>query len=244
MKIKPILIALSIILATALILGGCETGTSTGVISGQQEGISVSGQGKVFATPDIANLTLGIQAQAATVSEAQSQATSVMNEVMAALTANGIAEKDIQTSYFNIQRVTQWDSNKNQEVTVGYMVNNQVTVKIRQVENAGTIIDAVASAGGDFTRINNIQFSIDDPLPYYDQARAKAMADVKDRAQSLAKLAGVTLGKLVYVTESSGQVYPQVISVGRSSVDSAQTTPISAGELEIDLTVQAVYSIK
>jgi uncharacterized protein YggE len=247
-KRKIILIAL----AAAFIFGavwfaGCSAATTgTGVTNTQQQGIWVSGQGKVFATPNIANVSLGIQAQAATVSDAQKQAATAMTGVMAALTANGIDSKDIQTSNFNVQKVTRWDTTTNQEVTTGYMVTNTVNVKIRDVNKAGNVIDAVTTAGGDLTRVNNINFTIEDPLPFYDQARKQAVADAKARAAALAELAGVKLGAPVYITESAGQSSPPVamFAKGVASDSSSVSTPISTGQLEIDLSVQINYAIK
>ena len=84
-------------------------------------------------TPDVANLQLGIQAQAMTVADAQSQAVKAMNNTMSALTTNGVAQKDIQTQYYNIQQTTTWDNNKQQQVITGYQVNNYVNVKIRDI---------------------------------------------------------------------------------------------------------------
>ena len=113
MRKKNWLLAVSLALVLAIVsLAGCSPGNITleGVeginVSSQQEGIWVTGQGKVTAVPDIATLRLGIEAQAASVAEAQSQATEAMDRVMAALTDNGVAEKDIQTQYFSIRQVT------------------------------------------------------------------------------------------------------------------------------------------
>jgi len=118
-----------------------------------------------------------------------------------------------------------------------------VTAKIRDIEQAGPIIDAVAAAGGDYTRINNISFSVDDPTPYYQEARQKAMADAKAKAEQLADLAGIGLGKPTYISE--GTIYPPVVyrDAGMESVAPAPTTPISPGEIELTLTVQVAYAI-
>jgi len=213
-------------------------------ISSQQEGILVTGQGKVTAVPDIATLRLGIEVQAATVAEAQSQAIEAMDEVMAALTDNGVAEKDIQTQYFSIRQVTKWDRDKEEEIVIGYRVTNKVNAKIREIDKAGSIIDAVAEAGGDLTRIDSIDFSVDDPSAYYEEARQEATAKARDKAEQLAELAGVTLGKPIYISEgiqvppiTRGVVYEEAL------VAPAPETPISPGEMEISLTVQVAYAI-
>jgi uncharacterized protein YggE len=236
-----------LLLATGLLVGCQATGTSTG-ISNQQTGISVSGEGKVTVTPDVANIQLGIQAQATTVADAQNQATQSMNNVMAALTNNGVAQKDIQTQYYNVQQTTTWDTNKQQQIVTGYQVNNIVNVKVRGVDTdltkAGKVIDAVSLAGGDLTRVSNIQFTLDDPTTYLDQARDKAMANAKDTATQLAKLAGVTLGKPISISESNVSVPPVYPVYAKDSAGTSSSTPISTGELDITLDVQVVYAIQ
>jgi len=212
----------------------------------QQQGIWVTGEGKVTAVPDIATLRLGIEAQEATVAEAQARASEAMGRVRAALEDNGVAEKDIQTQYFSIHKVTRWDEIKNQEIVIGYRVTNMVTAKIRDIDKAGLIIDAVAVAGGDLTRIDDISFSIDDPSVYLEEARGKAMVDVKAKAEKLARLAGVRLGKPTYISESSylpSPIYPRVYYEGAAIPAPAPPTEISPGEMEISLTVQVAYAI-
>jgi uncharacterized protein YggE len=243
------LVAMSLVLVLAVVgFAGCSAGPTTiGTvdINSQQTGIWVNGEGKVTITPDIATLSLGIEAQATTVAEAQDQAATAMEAVMASLAENGVADKDIQTQYFSIYQVTKWDDFKDEQVVIGYRVTNIVTAKIRDIEQAGPIIDAVAAAGGDYTRINNISFSVDDPTPYYEQARQKAVADARAKAEQLADLAGVNLGKPTYISE--GTIYPPVVyrDVGMEAMAPvpAPTTPVSPGEIELTLTVQVAYAI-
>jgi uncharacterized protein YggE len=244
------LLGVGLALVLAIVgLAGCGAGTAAlGEIqelniSSQQAGIWVTGQGKVTAVPDIAILRLGIEAEEASVAEAQTQASEAMEGVMTALTENGVAEKDIQTQYFSIRRITKWDRVKEEEVVTGYRVTNMVTAKIRDIDKAGSIIDAVAKAGGDLTRIDNISFSVDDPSEYYEEARQKAMVDAKAKGEQLAELAGVTLGKATYISEGiSYPVYPRAIAV-EEVMAAAPETAISPGEIEISLTVQVAYAI-
>ena len=233
-------ISLALVLTTVGLYGCGQTVSTT---SSQQEGIWVTGEGEVSVTPDIANLRLGIEAQAETVNEALTQATEAMNKVMDALTDNGVAEKDIQTQYFNIRKITRWDRDKEEEVVIGYRVTNIVTAKIRDRDKAGSIIDAVVKAGGDLTRVDSISFSVDDPTAYYEEARAKAIADAKSKAEQLAELAGVTLGKPTYISEGGIQMPTPRVMVEEMVQKAAAPTPISLGEMEISLTVQIVYAI-
>jgi uncharacterized protein YggE len=250
MKKKKWLLVLGLALIVPVVaLSGCAPGPTTVEavnLNNQQVGIWVSGEGKVTVVPDIANLVLGIEAQETTVAAAQAEAAVAMDNVMTALTDNGVAEKDIQTQYFSISQVTSWDDLKNQQIVIGYRVTNQVNAKIRAVDKVGTIIDAVAAAGGDLTRINNISFSIDEPSRYYGEAREKAIADAKAKAEQLAELAGVRLGKATYVSEGiqvPSPYYPYYDSRAVTPTAPAVETSISPGESDIILTVQIAYDI-
>lgn len=217
----------------------------SGVYGGsQQAGIWVSGTGEVTVTPDIATLRLGIEAQEASVAEAQAKASEAMNNVMTALT-DSVAEKDIQTQYFSIRQRTTWDQAREEEVVVGYRVTNRVVAKIRDMDKVASIIDAVVQAGGDFIRIDNLGFSVDDPSVYYEEAREKAIADAKAKAEQLAELVGVTLGKPTYVAEGIQQpFYPAWAGGGMAPPPAPAPAPsISPGEMTVSLSVQIAYSI-
>jgi uncharacterized protein YggE len=251
MKRNLLLIGGTVVISLALVLSlvgfsACTAGPTTiGAVdvNSQQEGIWVSGQGEVTAAPDLATLYLGVEAQADTVAEAQNQAAGAMENVMTALSDNGVDEDDIQTQYFSIDQVTRWDDDE--PVVIGYRVTNMVTAKIRDMDNIGAIIDAVAEAGGDYIRVNNIAFSVEDPSEYYEEARAEAMADAKDKAEQLADLAEIELGDPTYISE--GSIYVPVDYRGMDMAvpeEGGYVTPISPGELEITLNVQVAYAIE
>jgi uncharacterized protein YggE len=200
----------------------------------------------VSAVPDVAILNLGVEAQADSVAKAQGQAATAMNAVVAELTRFGIAEKDIKTQYFSIAAVRRWSEEDGREILIGYQVTNTVTAKVRKVDDTGAIIDAAAEAGGDYIRINNISFTVDNPTAYYDGARVRAMADAAAKAKQLADLAKVKLGKPTYISES-GAYLPVVRDFYAEAAMPAPAAPptlISAGEMEIRLSIQVVYSIE
>ncbi|MFC1990526.1 SIMPL domain-containing protein [Chloroflexota bacterium] len=257
MKRKALLLAaLSLVLmAGAAGAAGCDTfsapprssSTDGLVLSQQNTGIWVNGEGKVSAVPDVAILSLGVEAQAATIADAQNQAATAMDAVVGELDNYGVAEKDIKTRHFSIYPVRKWVKEREEELLVGYRVSNMVTVKVRKVDDTGVIIDAVAMAGGDYIRINDISFTVDDPEPYYKEAREKAMADAEAKAKQLADSGGVKLGTPTYINESSGFIpAPRVAfeAVLAPAPAPAPTTSISPGETEIRITVQVVYSIR
>jgi uncharacterized protein YggE len=253
---NKVLLALGIMMALVLVsLVGCSAGgvqaadvQPVNVNMNSQHGIWVNGVGKVTVTPDIATISVGVSAKADKVADAQAQASAAMDKVMAALTAAGIDKKDIQTQYYSIQQLNRWDDKTQTTVITGYEVSNTVSVKVRAVEKTGSVIDAVAAAGSDNIRINGISFSVDKPEQYYAQAREAAMKDAKAKAEDLARLSNVTLGKAFYITESNYSQpvpYPMYAYKGMdSAAGAAPTTAISAGETDITLNVQVAYSIQ
>jgi uncharacterized protein YggE len=237
-----------------LVLSGC--GTSAGPndvkvsLNSQQQGIWVSAVGKVTIVPNLAVLSLGIESQEISVADAQSKASEAMDKVMQSLKAQGIDEKDIQTQYFNISQMTRWDNYNEKSTITGYRVTNTVTVKVRKVEKAGEIIDAVVVAGGDLTRINSINFTVEEPSPYYKDARDQAIKYAKEKAQQMADGAGVKLGEVTYITENSNTYYQPYSNymMADSAVPAPVITmppaPISVGQLEISTTVQIAYAVE
>ena len=242
--------AISLALALALVgLASCSPENPAPAeigglsINNQQEWIWITGQGEVTAIPYIATLTLSVEVQSTSVAEAQSQAMEAMNEIIDTLADNDVSEKNIQTQYFSIRQVTRWDRDKEEEIVVGYRVTNIVAAKIREIDKVGTVIDAVVVAWGDLIRIDSIDFSVDDPSTYNEEAREEAMADAEAKAEQLAGLAGGRLGKATYISESS-QIPPPIYrqDVYEQAMPGAET-PISPGEMEISLTVQVAYAL-
>jgi len=248
---KKSLIIMGLVFGLILLgLTGCEQGAASGsevaINAGTlQQGIWVTGKGEVKAVPDIATLRLGIEAEDRSVADARDRAAIAMNSVIDSLTSNGVAEKDIQTEYFSIQQVTRWNNNTQTQDIVGYRVSNLVNVKVRNIENIGMLIDAVSNSGGDLTRVNGIDFSIEDTSTYYQEARKEAVADAKNTAEQLADLSGVNLGNVIYISET---LFNQPIiqrSGAVAAVDaSVAETPISTGQLTISTSVQICYSIE
>ena len=222
-----------------------EEGESMGIIWSQQDvGLWISGEGKAVAVPDVAILRLGVETQQKSLIEAQREAADAMDKVIKELKAKGVAEKDIQTQRYNIYPVRRWIEDENREELIGYRVNNMVVAKVRKISEAGSVIDAVAEVAGDTARIEGIDFTVDDPTPYYEEARKKAVNDAKEKARQIAEEVGINLGKPIYITE--GTVYaPAVRDTYKleAAAPSSVPTPIAAGELEYRISVQIVYEI-
>jgi uncharacterized protein YggE len=217
-------------------------------------GIWVTGKGSITLEPDLAMLNLGVDTTNKTVATARAEAATAMNAMIASLKSNGVADLDIQTQFFNISPQYQWTEvfdngiRTNKQVLTGYKVTNTVSVKIRDMENVGPIMDEVAEAGGDATRINSIRFTVEDTSPLMVQLREEAVADAMTKASQFADLTNVGLGRLMYITESGGGA-PQIMAFpeadfARAASSFAPATSISGGELEITMSVQAVFAIQ
>ena len=177
---------------------------------GSQAGILVSGEGTVTLEPDLVLLNLGVESFAKTVAQARDEAARAMDAIVSALNNRGVENKDIQTRFFNISpqyefiEMVEEGIRTHKQVVVGYRVNNSAAVKIRDLDAVGTIVDEVATAGGDATRINGISFTVEDPKPFMVQLREAAVGDALAKAQHFASLTGVSLGRLVFISESGG----------------------------------------
>jgi uncharacterized protein YggE len=207
--------------------------------------ISVSGTGTVTLKPDVADLHLGVLITRPTVKAAQADAASAMTKVIAALKALGIADKDIQTSNVSLQPAYDYSSNSNPPRITGFQMSNSVTVTVRDLTKLGDAIDNSLAAGA--TSLDGVNFRVDDQTAAEGQARQAAMAEAKSKAQTLATAAGVSIGGVASISETSAPMpYPIMYSGGApaAAVDGSKVaTPIQAGTTDVTITVAVVYLI-
>lgn len=206
--------------------------------------ITVVGTGKATGTPDVAHISIGVETQADTVQKAVDDNKSKMTDLLNTLKSLGVADKDIQTSNYGVytQRQPSPDGKGDSGPTT-YQVNNQVNVTVRDVSKLGDVLDKVVAAGAN--NIYGVSFSVNDTTQLEADARAQAMTDAKTRAESLAKLAGVTLGDVVNVSEiigSSGPVYDGARMSAATGLGGG--APIQPGELEVNTSIQVTFAIK
>jgi hypothetical protein len=227
---------IALVAVSALALAACGTASTTS----DTAGISVSGEGRVSGTPDLLTVTLGVAVIRPTVAQATAAATDAANEVIAALKAAGIADADMATSNYSVW--PQYDFNGETQRLVGYQVQNTLTVKVRDLANSGSVIDAATAAAGDNAVVQGVSLSIDDTSPLVTQARQAAWADAVAKAQQLADLAGVSLSdKAISITET---YTPSVVPVDFGRADGAgESTPILPGMQEVAVTIQVTFAI-
>lgn len=207
------------------------------------QGIIVSGSGTASAEPDLALINLGVQVLSPSVGEALNTANSSLDDILQVLANYDVDESDTQTRYFNIN--TQYDySNDGAPEVTGYQVTNELSVRVRNLDSLGELITDVVEAGGDPVRVNGINFAIEDTAALEDEALALAVEDAKARAQRMAELSGVTLGDLVSVSQAGGASPALPAAFAAEAAVMSRATPIRAGDLEITINIQALYTIK
>ena len=206
--------------------------------------VSFSGEGKVVAKPDIAKVNLSILTTAVSSKAAQDDNSKKSKAVTDYLKKQNIDDKDIKTTSYNIYpqyKYSQYGGNP--EIT-GYQVNQSIEIKIRNLDNVSNILDGVVAAGAN--QVNQLSFEIDNPDALKAEARAKAIADAKKKANELQSQVGISLGKIVNFSESTGRypvpMYMEAKSAGDRGGGGGPEIP--TGENEITVNVTITYQIK
>ena len=210
-----------------------------------QPTITVSGLGKISGAPDMLALALGVHVRAADVGLAMTGASKSMRTVIAALRQAGVADADLQTAGVSVQPNYIY-ANKSGPKLAGYIADQQLNAKIRNVSKAGAIIGAAIAAGGNTVRLNGVSLSLDNDSALLSKARDRAFMEAKSKAQQYAALAGVTLGQVVSIDDSvvaGNQPFYGRAALSFAADASAAAAPIQVGTQDVAVTVSVVYGI-
>ena len=203
--------------------------------------ISVTGEASISVPPDIAFVDAGVATDAKTAHEASEANNVAMGKVMAALKSASVDSRDIQTSRLSLQ--PQYAPNRSgPSPIVGYRASNRVTVRIHDVTKVANVIDALVGAGAN--DIGNVNFEVSQASKLLDDAREKAVADARRKAEIYAKAAGVTLGAPLDITEG-GTPAPMFRSKMVAAAPMAVAgTPIAQGEETLSVSISVTWAIK
>jgi uncharacterized protein YggE len=240
LKIIPLLMILVLV---ALLGSACSETQTESVASSTPPPrvITVSGTGKVYLTPDIATITIGVHTEDESATRAVNSNNAQADKVAEVLKEMGVEEKDIQTSNFNIFPQQQYDDLGNQTGTV-YIVDNTVFVTVRDLDLLGEILGTVVEAGAN--SIFGIQFDVSDKTQAISKARKAAIEDAQVKAEELAQAVGVTLGEVQSINEFGGIPVPVFEGKGGGGLDSsAAQVPVSLGQLSLTVEVTVNYNI-
>jgi uncharacterized protein len=217
------------------------------------QSVTVVGEGSVSIEPDIANTTIGFEVVRPGVQEAVAEVRELMDSVMAALLEAGVAEEDIQTSGFNIWAERNYSpmpmdtsrEGENQEM-VRYHVSNNVQVIIRDLDNIEDVLNAALEAGAN--NIYGVSFSLSDPTVIESEAREKAVANARTKAQELAQLTDTELGGVISISEVIGQgggyFGGNFAASARDGLGGGGAGPIAPGQLKLTMQLQITYALQ
>ena len=203
--------------------------------------ITVVGSGIASARPDTAEIGAGVVTQSATAAQALARNNAGMGKVLEAVRALGVSDKDIQTT--NVSVVPQRRQGRQEPQppeVVGYEVSNQVRIKVHDLAILGRLLDTLVAEGANV--LGGIGFSVGDPAPVLDQARAKAMADARRRAEAYTRTAGVKLGRVLSIREGTPAIPRFEREAPRALASSA--VPVAPGEEEFHATVTVTWAVE
>jgi uncharacterized protein YggE len=200
--------------------------------------ISVTGEATVSVPPDLAEIDGGVTSEAKTAREASEANNAAMGKVLQALKGAGIEEKDIRTSRLSLQ--PQSAPNRSGPAAIaGYRASNRVTVRVRDVTKVASVIDTLVGAGAN--EIGGINFVVSQASKLLDEARERAVADARRKAEIYARAAGVTLGAPLSISEE-GNAAP--VPYRRMAAGMAVSAPVAQGEETLQVTVSVSWAIK
>ncbi len=225
--------------ALAAALVALSLGASPLAARAEERTITVTGAAQVEAVPDLATVQAGVETRGDAAADALAANSTAMQAVFAALEEAGIAKRDMQTSQLSLNPVYDGSADGSAPRLVAYEASNMVTVRVRDVPALGAIIDSLAEAGSN--RLYGISFDVADPLPQLDEARGKAVADARHRAELYASAAGVTLGAVQSISERVDMPSPIMLRA-EAAMDSP--APVAEGTVSVSAQVSVVYAIE
>jgi hypothetical protein len=230
-------------LLLAVLVTGSSALWAAGTQDKSQDTVSVQGSGSVSISADTAEISLAVVVTHEDAAQASGQNAEIMTRVIDAVRAQGIDEKDITTRNYSLYQEAQY-LRTGEETAPKYRATNNLTVVVRNIDKAGTVIDAALSAGAN--QFSGITFYAADTAEAYTRARTLAVQSAHDTASELAELAGRKLGKAITIEEYGGQTrsYDMAAYSGEGvMMKAAAATPVSGGNSEIEVTVHFVYEL-
>jgi uncharacterized protein YggE len=230
------------LLALAAVPGAAASaqGMPTYAVAGTR--LDVVATGEVTRVPDIVRIGAGVVTTAPTASGALQENARRMETVRAALRRAGVAERDIQTSQLNLHPDYRHDQTGNQPQLIGYRASNEVTVRFRDIANTGKILDALVAQGAN--QINGPMLGIDKPESALDEARTKALAAARARADLYARATGKRVGRILLISEGGGGMGPMPMYRGDAVAMTAAKTEISPGEQSLSVTLSVSFELE
>lgn len=228
----------ALMLAVAVLPSTAMAQQITQTIAGTR--LDLSATGEVTRVPDVAIISAGVVSRSASASGALQDTANRMSQVLAALKRAGVADRDIQTSNVSLNPEYRYPENQSPQL-VGYTASNNVTVRFRDIRSSGKILDALVAVGAN--QINGPTLTVDKPESALDEARAKAVAIGRARAELYAHSLGLRVVRIVSVNESGGYAVPPPVPMMMAQARKADTS-IEAGEQKLQVNVAMTFELQ
>ena len=199
--------------------------------------ITVNAEGTIKVVPDAVRVLAQVSIVDGTNSGALAKANSSSSAVRKALTSNAITTKDIATTSLTVYPEYNYTQDKG-SVQIGYRASQSFTVVVKNAANAGAVVDAIAAAGGDYLQLQGVSPFVLDNTKATEAARAAAVKNAKAKAASYAKLMGVKLGKVNYLTEGGATYNPPIYGLAKAAADSATVIDLGTQDVSVSISVQ------
>ena len=234
---------------TLIVAGGIIALPLSMTHAGETNTISVTGTGSESVAPDMALVSVGVVREAKTARAALDENNQAMASILAVMEKEGIADKDLQTSGFSIQPRYFYPKRKSNgeqpapEIT-GYIVSNNLDIRIRDLSKTGEILDLVITLG--VNSGGNIRFLNEDTATILKKARISAVKDAIEKARTLAQAAEIELGDILNISENANQPGPVPLARARTFAvqEDAASVPVAGGENNYNVNVQISWEIK
>jgi len=206
--------------------------------------INVSAEGKVTVSPDIAKLSFSVVSEGANSKLLAENNNKKMNAAIDFAKSQGIEEKDIKTTEYNLSPRYEYDEKTKKTFISGYTLTQTVLVKVRDLNKVAEVLGGLPVLG--INQISSISFDIDEPEKYLSEARNQAFDKVKEKAKAMAEKNGVKLGRVINFYEyQSTPYYQNVRALGMGGAEAVQPLPqIQPGSQEVTIQVSVTYEIK
>ena len=228
----------ALMLAVAVLPSTAMAQQITQTIAGTR--LDISATGEVTRVPDVAIISAGVVSRSASASGALQDTANRMSQVLGALKRAGVADRDIQTSNVSLNPEYRYPENQSPQL-VGYTASNNVTVRFRDIRSSGKILDALVTVGAN--QINGPTLTVDKPESALDEARAKAVAIGRARAELYAPSLGLRVVRIVSVNESGGYAVPPPVPMMMAQARKADTS-IEAGQQKLQVNVAMTFELQ
>jgi uncharacterized protein len=233
---------------TILSANAFKEGKNIGKAVTERDSVTITGEGRVLASPDVAQVSITIVTENVDAEAAQEENVEQFNKLVADLKELGIDEKDLKTTSYNVNPVYDWTDGE--RVDRGFEVRQSLQVKIRDLDKSGDVI-RIASQNG-VNRVGGLSFIVDNPEQYKEEARTKSLENAKLKAEELSEVLGVKLGKIISFSEgtSGGFDLSPVFRGEMMAFDTAEesaksvTPDFEEGSEEIIIRSTIIYEVK